>query len=461
MKRSLRNRMKLLALAMAASIWLSDDQHAQDNRVDFFEKKIRPLLVNNCLECHGNEERAGKLDLDSKAGWERGGERGPAIVPRDPDASLLFRAITHRNKSLRMPPPDSHEPLTKKQVVDVETWIRNGAFDPRVGKVVRDIDVKSRSHWSFQPIATSFPDFGQANPIDYFIDRELQSKKLTATRRADNRTLVRRATFDLIGLPPTKNQLKVGNADFAELVDQLLESPHYGERWARHWLDVARYSDAKDGVLMYGDARIRPFAYTYRDYVIRAFNDDLPFDDFVRHQLAADQMDLPQDSPFLAAMGFLTLGRMFDRNRHDVIDDQIDVVTRGFLGLTVSCARCHDHKFDPVPTADYYSLYGVFASTIEPLQRPRISKTPQSGMAYEKELKAKLDEIENLAESHHKRTLATAQKKTSEYLTHIDHRSNRNRNSRQRHDIGVNSKSIHGDEGHQDRQGKRHCDGNT
>ena len=199
-------------------------------------------------------------------------------------------------------------------------------------------------------------------------------------------TLIRRATYDLHGLPPTAEQLATTRDQFPKLIDQLLTSPRYGERWGRHWLDVARYSDAKDGVLMYGDARIRPFAYTYRDYVIRAFNDDKPFDQFVREQLAADQLQLPKDSPDLAAMGLLTLGRMFDRNPPDIIDDRIDVVTRGFLGLTVSCARCHDHKFDPLPTADYYSLYGVFASSSEPYQRPRIEAVSAAGQAYEKEL---------------------------------------------------------------------------
>ena len=161
---------------------------------------------------------------------------------------------------------------------------------------------------------------------------------------------------------------------FAEVVDRLLASPRYGERWGRHWLDVARFADTKDGVLMYGDDRVRPYAYTYRDYVIRAFNEDLPFDRFVHEQLAADLIEPPVEPWRLAALGFLTLGRLYDNNIHDVIDDQIDTVSRGFLGLTVSCARCHDHKYDPISSADYYSLYGVFASCETPLELPLIER---------------------------------------------------------------------------------------
>jgi hypothetical protein len=182
---------------------------------------------------------------------------------------------------------------------------------------------------------------------------------------------------------------------------------------------VARYSDARDGVLMYGDARIRPFAWTYRDYVIRAFEQDKPFDRFILEQLAADQLQLPPDSPDLAAMGLLTLGRMFDRNRHDVIDDQIDVVGRGFLGLTLACARCHDHKFDPIPTADYYSLYGIFASSIEPLDRPRIAAISEAGQAFETEFSAKLQEVLTQRSQHYEATLNTARERTADYLAHI------------------------------------------
>lgn len=318
-----------------------------------------------------------------------------------------------------MPPPDAGKRLSERQIKDLVNWIRQGAADPRDGEtIVTAIDTAAKTHWAFQPIAV--PDIDPAEfPIDAMVDSVLQAKGFVATAEADLRTLIRRATYDLHGLPPTAEQLKTTRDQFPQLVDDLLASPRYGERWGRHWLDVARYSDAKDGVLMYGDKRIRPFAYTYRDYVIRSFNDDTPFDDFIREQLAADQLDLPPDSPSLAAMGLLTLGRMFDRNRHDIIDDQIDVVTRGFLGLTVTCARCHDHKFDPLPTADYYSLYGIFASSIEPLERPRIQAVSDAGSAYEKELSDKLVEIRKVRSAHYDRTLETARQRTPDYLEQV------------------------------------------
>jgi len=352
---------------------------AADTKLELFEKQIRPLLVNHCYQCHGPDEAAGKLRLDTKAGWTRGGERGPVIAPGDPSASLLIRAVKHQDPKLRMPPPDAEKQLTASQIRNLETWIRQGAVDPRQGEIITTaIDKQATTHWAFQPVQK--PQLtGQGHPVDLLINRQLEAQKFTTTGPADMRTLIRRATYDLHGLPPTAEQLATPRDQFPQLINTLLASPRYGERWGRHWLDVARYSDAKDGVLMYGDARIRPFAYTYRDYVIRAFNDDKPFDQFVREQLAADQLQLPKDSPDLAAMGLLTLGRMFDRNPPDIIDDRIDVVTRGFLGLTVSCARCHDHKFDPLPTADYYSLYGVFASSSEPYQRPRIEAVSAAG----------------------------------------------------------------------------------
>ena len=212
-----------------------------------------------------------------------------------------------------------------------------------------------------------------------FVLARLEAAGLTPSPPADRRTLLRRVSFDLIGLPPTAEEVEAFENDrspdaFARVVDRLLASPHYGERWGRHWLDVARYADTKDGVLMFGDDRVRPFAYTYRDYVIRAFNEDLGFDRFVQDQLAADVV-APKDQPWrLAAMGFLTLGKVFDNNIHDQIDDRIDTVTRGFLGLTVACARCHDHKYDAIPTADYYSLYGVFASSEAPLELPLVDR---------------------------------------------------------------------------------------
>jgi hypothetical protein len=226
-------------------------------------------------------------------------------------------------------------------------------------------------------------------------------------------------TYDLHGLPPTSAQLQTAANGIQQLVSELLASPRYGERWGRHWLDVARYSDAKDGVLMYGDARIRPFAYTYRDYVIRAFNEDKPWDQFIREQLAADQLDLPAHSPDLAAMGLLTLGRLFDANIHDVIDDQIDVVSRGFLALTTACARCHDHKFDPIPTADYYSMYGIFASSEEPILRPRIADVTTTSEAFEGKYKQKLQQIKDRQSFLYQRTLTEVRARTTQHFVKV------------------------------------------
>lgn len=390
-----------------------------DDREDFFESRIRPVLISHCYRCHGPEEASGKLRLDSKTGWMRGGESGPAIVPGDPAASLLYRAVTQAEDDLKMPPAEEGEKLTEQQLQDFATWIRQGAIDPRVGDVTQDpIDVRARTHWAFQPLqAPKVPK--SEHPVDFLLARQLENRDFRVTSAADLRTRIRRATYDLHGLPPTATQLATSSEEFPQLIAELLASPRYGEHWGRHWLDVARYSDAKDGVLMYDDARIRPFAYTYRDYVIRAFNEDKPFDDFVRQQIAADQMGLSPHDPDLAGMGFLTLGRMFDSNPHDVVDDRIDVISRGFLGLTVSCARCHDHKFDPLPTADYYSLYGVFASSIEPYQRPRIEEVTSDGEAYEKELNEKLEEVFETQQSHYDRLLKIARDRTPDYLVQV------------------------------------------
>ena len=388
-----------------------------DERTDFFEKRIRPLLTEHCYACHGPDEAMGKLRLDTRVGWQRGGESGPAIVPGDPASSLLIKAVQYREPQLKMPPPDEADPLSERQIADLVQWIRNGAIDPRTGGPAPSLPTGD-DHWAFQPIVPPHVPPGR-HPVDVLIEHQLERKSFVAAPRASRHILVRRMTYDLLGLPPNAQQRATSLDDLPRLIDALLASPRYGERWARHWLDVARYADAKDGVLMYGDARIRPFAYTYRDYVIRAFNDGKPFNQFIREQIAADQLGLAPQDPALAAMGFLTLGRMFDNNRHDVIDDQIDTITRGFLGLTVSCARCHDHKFDPIPTADYYSLYGVLASSIEPYDRPRIAPVSEAGKQYEQELSDKLREVFAQRQTHYEQTLRTARGRTPDYLVQV------------------------------------------
>jgi hypothetical protein len=398
-----------------------------DEGVEFFEKKVRPVLAEHCYRCHSSEpgkKQRGGLALDTKAGVRSGGDRGPAVVPGKPGASLLLKAVRHADPDLKMPPDLK---LPAAVIADLETWIAAGAPDPRVAKVKGYDFAEARRHWAFQPLASVAPpavknEAWVASPLDRFILAKLEAAGLTPSPPADRRTLLRRVYYDLIGLPPTAEEVEgfVNDASpkaYAKVVDRLLASPRYGERWGRHWLDVARYADTKDGVLMYGDARIRPYAYTYRDYVIRAFNDDTPFDRFIAEQLAADRIE-PKVEPWrLAAMGFLTLGRMFDNNLHDVIDDRIDTVTRGFLGLTVACARCHDHKYDPIPTADYYSLYGVFASCEAPLELPLIDATEKPTAAeFEKKAAPKRREIRTMADAQFALLSEQARRRVGDYL---------------------------------------------
>ena len=269
-----------------------------------------------------------------------------------------------------------------------------------------------RDHWAFQPVTNPVPpEVGPGwaqNAVDQFVLRRLTLANMEPAKRADRRTLIRRATMDLTGLMPTYAEVQQFVADdspeaWPKLIDRLLASPHYGERWARHWLDVARYSDTR-GYRFGGRDRIYPYAYTYRDYVVRAFNEDLPFDQFVIQQLAADHLELGEDKRPLAAMGFLALGRRFLDRQDEIIDDRIDVVTRGLMGFTVSCARCHDHKYDPIPTADYYSLHGVFNSSMEPAKLPLLGSRslPKEHGAYQ-EARAKQEQA---IEDFRSRTLA-------------------------------------------------------
>lgn len=381
-----------------------------DNANDFFEQKIRPVLVEHCYACHSTQTKKikGGLRLDDREHLRKGGASGPAIVPGQPNESLLIQAL--RYDKLQMPPKRK---LPDAVIADFAHWVTIGAPDPRTAHAASKaaaIDFpNARRHWAYQPLRRSAPPAVNDNPwlatpIDGFILAKLETNNLSPSPAADRRTLIRRAYFDLIGLPPSFAEVEAFAHDsapdaFARIVDRLLASPHYGERWGRHWLDVARYADTKDLVLLYGKDRIRPYAYTYRDYVVQAFNADTPYNQFILEQLAADQL-APKVEPWrLAALGFLTLGRLFDNNLHDIYDDQIDTVTRGLLGLTVSCARCHDHKYDAVAMTDYYALYGVFASCESPVDLPRIEpmeSAPASVPAaqFEKQLAEKRARLE-------------------------------------------------------------------
>ncbi len=360
------------------------------------------MLAKNCYKCHSSESLKvkGGLLLDTRDGLLKGGDTGPALVPGDPDKSLLIKAVRYADPDLQMPPKG--DKLSDEQINDLVTWVKMGAPDPRAGKAVATAPTKGKDHWSFKPVTKpAVPSVG--NPIDAFITAKLDEKGMKLSAPADKRTLIRRAYYDLIGLPPTPEEVQMFLADsapdaFEKVVDRLLASPRYGERWGRHWLDVARYSDTKGEIKRQRDTPVYPFAWTYRDYVIQAFNDDKPFDRFIIEQIAADKLPLGKDNSAMAAMGFLTVGERFQNNENDIINDRIDVVTKGFLGLTVSCARCHDHMFDPIPTQDYYSLHGIFKSSPEPKVHPILgdaTKNPQYADYYGKRmaLEKELDEV--------------------------------------------------------------------
>lgn len=395
--------------------------------VEFFEKKVRPILVENCYKCHSAEAEKikGGLLLDTREGVLKGGDTGPAIVPGHPEKSLLIKAVGYLDENLQMPP--KNKKLAAEQIADLEAWVKMGAPDPRAAVTpAKRATPSATSHWAFQPIKQpSEPQiknrrWGQT-PVDAFILARLEEKKIVPSPRADKRTLIRRATFDLLGLPPTPQEVNDFLADksadsFDKVVERLLASPRYGERWGRYWLDVARYADTKGYV--FEEERRYPYAYTYRDYVIRSFNEDLPFDQFLIQQIAADLLPLGEDKRALAALGFLTLGRRFLNNQPDIIDDRIDVVSRGTMGLTVACARCHDHKFDPIPTKDYYSLYGVFASCNEPGEKPLLGNAaqPKEYPEYLAERAKREEELKKFRADKEAEVRAKFRSQTAEYL---------------------------------------------
>lgn len=353
-------------------------------REEFFETRIRPLLTAACYDCHTASE-AGGLRVDSREGLLKGGNSGPAIVPNQPESSLLMQAVSHSHSRLKM--PKGKPKLKDEDISSLRQWIKDGAYWPATKAQTSPsgykISPQQKSHWAYQPIRKTVPHQAAdsnwpRNEIDHFVLTRLESDGLHPNPAADKRSLIRRATFDLTGLPPTPEEIQAFLVDkspeaFVKVVERLLASPRYGERWARHWLDVARYSDTQGvndtTILLY------PFAYTYRDWVIRAFNEDLPYDQFLLQQIAADRLP-NNDSHNLAALGFLTVGRGgFATTTEERIDDKVDVAIRGTMALTVSCARCHNHKFDPIPTADYYSLFSVFANTHEPEELPLLDAT--------------------------------------------------------------------------------------
>ena len=372
--------------------------HAQ-SAAEFFEAHVRPLLVEKCFSCH-TQTKMGGLEMTSREALLRGGQSGPAVEPRAPERSLLVRAVRYSDERLQMPPTGQ---LSKEEIKILTKWVEDGAAWPATEPIMSEaeggklvIADHHRDFWAFRPVADAGPPPGRGSAIDRFINARLEEAGIALAPPADKPTLIRRAYYDLVGLPPSPEEVTAFLADasvgaFASVVDRLLASSRYGERWGRHWLDVARYSDDR---LNSTQDEPYPNAWRYRDWVIAAFNADMPYDLFVKAQIAADQLDSREmgrwaREDLVAGLGLFALSPKFQ-------DDRIDVTGRGFMALTIGCAQCHDHKFDPIPTEDYYALLGVFNST-EPYEHPLAAeKVVQSYQGERKradEAKARLQEF--------------------------------------------------------------------
>src|SRR5260370_5099159 len=376
----LRSRLLFCLWMSGAPIWAQ----TQDP-TEFFEKKIRPILANNCQACHNPKLKTAGLDLTSAEGFVHGGQSGPIVAEGNPDASRLIKVVGY-DEFLKMPPTAK---LKEEEIADLRAWVKMGAIGPGAATTAapaqplrapsREFTEAEKSFWAFQPVkdpaAPSVRNQGWVQtPLDRFVLAKLEEKGLKPAAPADKITLLRRATFDLTGLPPTENETRAFLDDqskdaFRKVVDRLLASPRYGERWGRHWLDVARYADSTGN----DEDHRYPYAWRYRDYVIDFFNRDLPYDQFIREQLAGDLLPSPDGGTVnargIVATGLLALGpkalAQQDKTKmmSDIYDEQVAVVSKAFLGITVACARCHDHKFDPILTKDYYSMISIFAST--------------------------------------------------------------------------------------------------
>jgi len=390
-------------------------------QLQVFETKVRPLLAEHCYACHGPEKQNNGLRLDSRAAILRGSDYGAVVEPHNPGASKLIKAINHAEGP--EPMPKKADKLSPEAIAILTDWVQQGLPWPDEAAPAAATE-HWKQHWAFQPVllppAPPVQAVGRVRqPLDAHVLARLEKNSLTFSPEAPRATLIRRAYLDLTGLPPRFEQVQAFAADpspdaFPRLVDQLLASPAFGERQARRWMDIARYADTKGYVFQ--EDRSYPYAYTYRDWLVRSFNEDLPYDQFLIRQIAADKaIDATKEPQELAAMGFLTLGRRFLNAEPDIIDDRIDVVFRGTQGLTVGCARCHDHKFDPIPTADYYSLYGVFASSMEPAEKPIIGSRDE--MLINAEYTAQLAKKEqNLASFRRTHPAAAGPAKSSPYL---------------------------------------------
>ena len=442
----------ILRLAILLPLLLPQHVHGQES--DWFESQIRPLLAQKCWGCHGESKQWGGLRLDSRESIIQGGDSGPAYLPDSSEASEILKRVLSDDPSIRMPPDDAKESLNAPEIDRLKQWVTSGLIWPKTSlPAKRSMSQIAQEHWAFQPLKTHSPkptaiaNASQSNSlntelgnterentergntdrgdtesaqhwIDAFIDESLQTANLTPNAPADRRTELRRLYLALTGLYPTNEEVESYVRDeqpgaWERRVDALLSGSEHAEKWARLWMDIARYSDTKGYV--YGrEERTFVFSRAYRDWLIGAFASDMPYDHFIRLQLAADQL-VGEDSPELAALGFLTLGRRFLAIQYDIIDDRIDTVFRGLMGLTVQCARCHDHKYDPITAKDYYSLSGIFQSCIDqrveiPSQLQRHTPEFRQGLA---ERKTKLRE---LTEKHRLEANDRIQKRFAEYL---------------------------------------------
>jgi mono/diheme cytochrome c family protein len=435
-----------VTLAAAASLLLAlcTPIRAQSPSAEFFEKKIRPLFVAHCLECHGADPKKvkGGLRLTSRAELLKGGESGPAVKAGEPSKSRLIQAVRYTDADLEMPPKGR---LTDSEIADLEAWVKAGAVwpeataaavKPRAGELFTE---EQKRFWAFQPVTDPpVPAVRDADwvrsPIDAFILAKLEAKGLRPAASADKYALLRRVTFDLTGLPPTPKEIEAFVNDdspgaFEKVVDRLLESPSYGERWGRHWLDIARYADSNglDENTAFGNA------WRYRDYVIKSFNQDKPYDEFLREQIAGDLLpDAGEKPDRLTGTGFLALGPKLlaepdkQKMKMDIADEQLDTLGKAVLGLTLGCARCHDHKFDPIPQRDYYSLLSIFTSTrtmknlatvAQAFERPLpTGEKAEDAAARERKIEEKLAVVNRLTDELRAKVLADARANVAGYL---------------------------------------------
>ncbi len=437
-------RFVLLAVSILAMESTRPSVHAADHspeQIEYFEKHVRPVLVERCFECHSGEKKQGDVRFD-----QRDAVLAHLIVPGQPEQSRLLQVLKYDPNDTQMPPKGK---LPQEQIDLFTEWVKQGAawpaespaaahqkLDfPRLAGGEIDYEAAALSHWAYRPITRPVPPAIESRersltPIDHFVVAELNPLGLDLSPPAVRAALIRRLSADLLGLRPTYAEVEEFVADTSptaveDLVDRLLASPRYGEKWGRLWLDIARYADTKGYV--FTEERRFPFSYTYRDYVVSAYNDDKPYDRFLMEQLAADKLGLPAGDPALAAMGFLTVGPQFLKDIHAIIDDRIDVVSRGMMGMTLGCARCHDHKYDPLPIQDYYSLYGIFASSHEPEDLPQIAMPDPSSPEYQQYLaeKAKREkDVENYLDTVHAELTTQARNRVGDFLLTYAQKSN-------------------------------------